>query len=41
MGKKAFNRALGTLYKTRRIWFSKPGIELLDNTAWSPGSDRS
>jgi predicted RNA-binding protein (virulence factor B family) len=39
--KKAFKQALGTLYKTRRIRFSKPGIELLDNTAWSPGSDRS
>jgi uncharacterized protein len=37
--KKAFKQALGTLYKTRRIRFSKPGIELLDNTAWSPGSD--
>jgi len=39
--KKAFKQALGALYKTRRIRFSKPGIELLDNTAWSPGSDRS
>ena len=39
--KKAFKQALGTLYKARRIRFSKPGIELLDNTAWSPGSDRS
>jgi predicted RNA-binding protein (virulence factor B family) len=36
--KKAFKQALGTLYKARRIRFSKPGIELLDNTAWSPGS---
>ncbi len=35
--KKAFKQALGTLYKTRRIRFSKPGIELLDNTTWSPG----
>jgi uncharacterized protein len=36
--KKAFKQALGTLYKARRIRFSKPGIELLDNTNWSPGS---
>jgi uncharacterized protein len=35
--KKAFKQALGTLYKTRRIRFSKPGIELLDNSTWSPG----
>jgi len=35
--KKAFKQALGTLYKSRRIRFSKPGIELLDNTNWSPG----
>ncbi len=36
--KKAFKQALGTLYKARRIRFSKPGIELLDNTTWSPHS---
>ena len=36
--KKAFKQALGTLYKARRIRFSKPGIELLDDTTWSPGS---
>jgi predicted RNA-binding protein (virulence factor B family) len=36
--KKAFKQALGTLYKSRRIRFTKPGIELLDNTTWSPGS---
>ena len=36
--KKAFKQALGTLYKARRIRFSKPGIALLDNTTWSPGS---
>jgi uncharacterized protein len=35
--KKAFKQALGTLYKARRIRFSKPGIELLDNSTWSPG----
>jgi hypothetical protein len=27
---------MGTLYKAKRIRFSKPGIELLDNTNWSP-----
>ena len=37
--KKAFKQALGTLYKTRRIRFAKPGIELLDNTTWSPGRE--
>jgi uncharacterized protein len=36
--KKAFKQALGTLYKSRRIRFSRPGIELLDNTTWSPGA---
>lgn len=35
--KKAFKQALGTLYKSRRIRFTNPGIELLDNTQWSPG----
>ncbi len=34
--KKAFKQALGTLYKARRIRFTKPGIELLDNSIWSP-----
>jgi len=38
--KKAFKQALGTLYKARRIRFSNPGIELLDNTNWSPGGER-
>jgi uncharacterized protein len=37
--KKAFKQALGRLYKARRIRLTKPGIELLDNTNWSPGSD--
>jgi hypothetical protein len=37
VSKKTFKQALGTLYKARRIRFSKPGIELLDNTTWSPG----
>ena len=36
VSKKAFKQALGTLYKVRRIRFTKPGIELLDNTTWSP-----
>jgi predicted RNA-binding protein (virulence factor B family) len=39
--KKAFKQALGTLYKTRRIRFTNPGIELLDNTSWSPGKPQS
>jgi hypothetical protein len=30
--KKAFKQALGALYKSRRIQFKKPGIQLLDNT---------
>jgi hypothetical protein len=36
VSKKAFKQALGTLYKSRRIRFTKPGIELLDNTSWQP-----
>ena len=36
--KKAFKQALGTLYKARRIRFSRPGIELLNNADWSPGT---
>lgn len=35
--KKAFKQALGKLYKERRISFAKPGIQLLDNSSWSPG----
>jgi predicted RNA-binding protein (virulence factor B family) len=38
--KKAFKQALGTLYRSRRIRFCKPGIELLDNTTWSPGHQK-
>jgi predicted RNA-binding protein (virulence factor B family) len=37
VSKKAFKQALGKLYKTRRIAFTKPGIELLENSNWSPG----
>ncbi len=37
VSKKAFKQALGKLYKTRCIGFTKPGIELLDNSVWSPG----
>lgn len=37
VSKNAFKQALGKLYKARRIAFTKPGIELLDNSAWSPG----
>jgi predicted RNA-binding protein (virulence factor B family) len=36
--KKAFKQALGTLYKARRIRLSQPGIELRDNTTWSPSN---
>jgi uncharacterized protein len=35
--KKAFKQALGALYKSRRIQFNKPGIQLLDNTTYVPG----
>lgn len=37
VSKKAFKQALGKLYKTRRIAFLKPGIQLLENASWSPG----
>lgn len=37
VSKKAFKQALGKLYRERRISFLKPGIRLLDNSAWSPG----
>ena len=37
VSKKAFKQALGALYKSRRIRFLNPGIELLDNSAWKPG----
>jgi len=38
VSKKAFKQALGKLYKTRRISFTKPGIELLENETWTPGT---
>ncbi len=38
VSKKAFKQALGKLYKARRIGFQRPGIELLDNSSWSPGN---
>ncbi len=37
VSKKAFKQALGALYKSRRVRFLKPGIELLDNREWTPG----
>jgi predicted RNA-binding protein (virulence factor B family) len=37
VSKKAFKQALGALYKFRRIQFTKPGIQLLDNSDSSPG----
>ena len=36
--KNAFKLALGSLYKARRIRFEKPGIQLLDNTTYTPGN---
>ena len=41
VSKKAFKQALGRLYKSRRISFLKPGVQLLDNTLWSPGKTRA
>ncbi len=38
VSKKAFKQALGKLYKSRRIAFTKPGIRLMENETWSPGS---
>ena len=35
--KKAFKQALGALYKSRRIRFEAPGIQLLDNSVFIPG----
>lgn len=37
VSKKAFKQALGALYKSRRIRFQNPGIELLDNSTYAPG----
>ena len=37
VSKKAFKQALGALYKSRRIQFLNPGIQLLDNSSWKPG----
>lgn len=39
--KKAFKQALGSLYKARRIRFCNPGLELLDNSNWSPGGQHT
>ena len=36
VSKKAFKQALGKLYKARRIGFQHPGIQLLENSSWSP-----
>lgn len=38
VSKKAFKQALGKLYSTRRIAFLKPGIQLLENSTWTPGA---
>lgn len=37
VSKNAFKAALGKLYKARRIQFTRPGVQLLDNTKWEPG----
>ncbi len=37
--KKAFKQALGALYKKRRIQFLNPGIELVDNSNFTPGRE--
>jgi predicted RNA-binding protein (virulence factor B family) len=39
VSKNAFKAALGALYKARRIRFTKPGIELVDNSQWAPGGE--
>ena len=41
VSKGAFKQALGNLYKSRQIGFTNPGIELLDNSVWSPGRKSS
>lgn len=41
VSKGAFKQALGALYKSRRIRFLNPGIELLDNSEWIPGKPKS
>ncbi len=38
VSKKAFKQALGKLYKARCIRFTNPGIQLLENSSWSPGN---
>ncbi len=38
VSKKAFKQALGKLYRDRRLAFTNPGIQLLDNSSWSPGA---
>jgi len=38
VSKKTFKQALGKLYKSRQIAFTKPGIQLLENSTWTPGA---
>lgn len=38
VSKKAFKQALGKLYRDRRIAFQNSGVQLLDNSSWSPGT---
>ena len=37
VSKKAFKQALGTLYKSRRVRFLHPGVELAAEVQWAPG----
>ena len=37
VSKNTFKRALAALYKKRRIRFTNPGIELVDNSTFAPG----
>jgi hypothetical protein len=41
VSKKAFKQALGKLYKLRRIAFTNPGIQLLENSTWTPGTKQN
>lgn len=40
VSKNTFKRALSSLYKKRRIRFMNPGIELVDNSTFSPGGSK-
>jgi len=40
VSKNTFKRALAALYKKRRIRFTNPGIELIDNSNFEPGKSK-